>query len=116
MDMAYSTVNLPFKNSLFVRSTIVSKNKFGVTLDVGAKSFGLDQCYPKLLELPDHEVMISEEHFTVFGNDIPYEVGDQLTFVPGHCCTTVNLFDKMFVKQGNEIIDQYIIEGRGKSQ
>ena len=116
MDQAFGGVHLPFQRSLTVLTTVLSRNSHNLTVDAGAKSFGLDQKEPVCVQLPDCPIRISEEHITLDGENLPYQVGEQLSFYPGHCCTTVNTFDFIYFKRGEQVVGRAPIAGRGKAQ
>lgn len=40
-------------------------------------------------------------------------VGDQVELVPTHCCTTVNLHDRLYVTRGGRLQDVWAIAARG---
>ena len=40
-------------------------------------------------------------------------VGDRVKLIPGHCCSTINLFDKIYVVDGDKVVDRIIITGKG---
>ena len=42
--------------------------------------------------------------------------GDKLRYVPGHCCTTINIFDRMYAIEGEEVVDCWQVTSRGKAQ
>lgn len=115
MDAAFKECKLPFRNSLTIASTVISKSSDRIVIDCGAKCLGLDQCYPIFKGYENRECSLSEEHFTIHGNDLSANIGDKVFLLPGHCCTTVNLFDEMYVTKGDEVIGKWKIEGRGKS-
>lgn len=115
MDQAYLPCKLPFKNSLFILSTVVSKSQDRIVLDVGAKGLGLDQVLPSCVGFEENEYTISEEHFTIHGKSDDVKVGNQMYLVPGHCCTTINLYQKLYVKDGEEITQIWNVEGSLKS-
>lgn len=119
MDSTYEKLGLPFENSLFVISTVVSARPGLTVLDVGAKGLGADQDEPFCIT-PDgrriaaDSVELNEEHLKLFG-EIGLKVGDRVLVVPGHCCTTVNLYDLIYVYEGEKIVDRFAVTARGKS-
>jgi len=115
MDAAFRDCGLPFHNSLTIACTVISKSSDRIVVDCGAKCLGLDQCYPIFKGYEGRKCSLSEEHFTIYGSDLSADIGDKVFLIPGHCCTTVNLFDKMYVTRGDEVIETWKIEGRGKS-
>lgn len=115
MDAALSGCSLPFLSSLFIETTIISKKSDRIVIDTGAKSLGLDQCYPIFLNYENCQYSLSEEHFSIYGQNLGGKIGEHVRLIPGHCCTTVNIYDKMYVIDKDNIIDEWKIDGRGKS-
>ncbi len=115
MDTSYGALDLPFQNALFVMSTVISKNAHSVIMDAGLKTLGSDQSPARVMEYPEKEIKMSEEHIAISSEGVEAEAGDMVTVIPGHCCTTVNLYDKMYVRKGEDIIDRWVITSRGKS-
>lgn len=113
MDYTYSDLNLPFKNSLFVLSTVVSKRDGLTVVDAGVKTCGVDQGMPAICDNDCEEVVASEEHFQLHKLSIPLNVGDKVRLIPGHCCSTVNLHDKIYLIEDNKVVGRLIITARG---
>jgi D-serine deaminase-like pyridoxal phosphate-dependent protein len=42
--------------------------------------------------------------------------GDKISFIPSHCCTTVNLYNDFYIIQGGKLVDIWPIAARGRSQ
>lgn len=110
--------------SLFVKTTILAVYQEYMVIDAGSKALSSDSGVHgnKLLNgfglvLEDRYLVIerlSEEHGIVTGNGIKnFKVGDELTIIPNHACSVVNLFDEMHVFDGNKHFDSYKIKGRG---
>ena len=114
-DTSYRACKIPFHEALFILATVVSKKQGMLVLDAGIKGMGVDQKPPDIPGYPDCKLTFSEEHLAVTGADFDEEIGDKLLIIPGHCCTTINLYDYLYLKDGNEILEQIPIEGRGKS-
>lgn len=114
MDKSYEDVGAHFKNSLFMLTSIISKNDHAIVMDAGVKSLGMDQREPYYSGFEKEPVIFSEEH-TSLRIKTDLKVGDKLRIVPGHCCTTVNLQDKMYLVRGEKVIDCIPVTGRGKS-
>ena len=113
MDSTYSDLNLPFKNSLFVLSTVVSSKNGLTVVDAGVKTCGIDQGMPVMCDNEAEEVVASEEHFQFHGLRNPMKVGDKVRLIPGHCCSTVNLHDKIYVVEDGKVTDRLLITARG---
>lgn len=115
MDTSYNRLNLKFENSLFVLSTIISANENFVTTDAGLKTLGVDQEMPVIRNWPKSSLRMSEEHSTVSTEEGKAVVGDRVYIIPGHCCTTVNLHDHIYLIRKGNVIDKVPITSRGKS-
>ncbi|MDL2298395.1 DSD1 family PLP-dependent enzyme [Synergistaceae bacterium OttesenSCG-928-D05] len=114
MDASYNTLHLEFENSLFLLTTVISKNGERSICDLGAKCVGLDQEKPVLRDYPERLIKCNEEHCTISdGKD--FKVGDKLYMIPGHCCTTVNLHDHIYFVREGKVVDRVPVTSRGKS-
>ncbi len=113
MDATYKTLGLPFGNALTVYSTVVSAGQDLVVCDAGVKSCGVDQGMPEPLDFCVSETVASEEHFQLHKPDRAFRIGDRIRLIPGHCCSTVNLYDKIYLVDGNRVIDRIAVTARG---
>lgn len=114
MDQAYSHLHLKFKHALYILTTVISAKKDRFITDTGVKSLGMDQGDPILVGVPsDTKVEWSEEHGTIYLEDHGRKINDKFAYIPGHCCTTVNTFDKIYVVEGDEVVDAWDITARG---
>lgn len=114
MDGAYERVGVGFEHSLFMVATVVSVTDDKVVTDAGMKSLGVDQGGPVFVDFPVEYVEMSEEHSAVYCKN-NLKVGDKILLIPGHCCTTMNLQDKVYLVRNEEVIDRIHIDSRGKS-
>ena len=120
MDSTYNLLDIPFRNSLFVLSTVVSKSAGAVILDAGVKSLGADQNSPIVL----HEsgkaitgrIVLNEEHLKLYDSGWNPPIGEKVFVIPGHCCSTVNLYDNLYLYSGDSVTERIPVTGRGKSQ
>lgn len=116
MDKAYSRLNLKFRNALFLLTQVLSViGKERVVACGGLKSVAVDQSLPSFAEYPDMPVRMSEEHCTLSFVPEGIKVGDMLRLIPGHCCTTVNLHDHIYLVRNDTVIDRLEVVSRGKS-
>lgn len=113
MDSTYGDLNLPFKQSLFLLTTVVSAKEGLTVVDAGVKTCGVDQGMPKVEGATVREIVASEEHFQLHGLSLDCKVGDRLLLVPGHCCSTVNLHDRIYLVEDGKVVDRIPITGRG---
>jgi D-serine deaminase-like pyridoxal phosphate-dependent protein len=127
MDAQYAEVweagaeQVPFATSLFVQTMVISANHPGIaTTDGGLKAFATDAGPPRIVAgAPEgtRYVLGSDEQgrleFTT-GNAL--EVGATITCAAPHCDPTVNLYDHYHVVRGDDLIDIWPIDARGRSQ
>jgi 3-hydroxy-D-aspartate aldolase len=116
MDGAYEALKLGFNNSLFVMSEVISTKKDRVVTDAGMKCIGSDMGPPQLKGEPGVSVSLSEEHAKAEIPGHSYNIGDKVFFIPSHCCTTVNLHNKIYMFRRGEVEGVLDITSRGKSQ
>ena len=113
MDTAYGELDLPFKNSLFVLSTVVSSKEGLAVVDAGIKTCGVDQGMPGICDNIIKEIVASEEHFQLHGLTKPLVIGDKVKLIPGHCCSTINLHDKIYLVEDDKVVGRLLITARG---
>ena len=120
MDSTYDQLDVPFKNSLYVLSTVVSKHGTTAVLDAGVKTVGADQDAPIVLDRQGNAVHgmcdLNEEHLIVKSDSWDAAVGEKVRVIPGHCCSTVNLHDWIYLYSGEYIVDRVAVTARGKSR
>ncbi len=111
--------------ALTVHVTVVSTAVKGrAVIDGGSKTFSSDllrggagRGFGYLLEDPGVilEAMTEEHgHLNVGAASHPLKVGDRLHFIPNHVCTAVNMHNEMWGARGDEIIEHWVVEGRGR--
>ncbi|MBQ3577440.1 MAG: alanine racemase [Firmicutes bacterium] len=121
LDSTYGGLeSLPFKNSLFVLATVISTREGLAILDVGVKGLGVDQDPPVILTMDgeriDGEVQVNEEHLKLFGPSGELVPGEMVKVIPGHCCSTVNLYDRLYLFDKDLVKDRLMITARGCSR
>ncbi len=116
MDATYRDLGLPFENSLFVLSTVVSQRDGLTVVDAGVKSCGVDQGMPVCRDFPSGEITASEEHFQITDLEGDLSLGDKLYLIPAHCCSTVNLYDHIYVLRDGKVVDRLSVSARGCSR
>jgi D-serine deaminase-like pyridoxal phosphate-dependent protein len=100
MDGTYQKLGLPFEQSLTVLGQVVSRpSPDMVIFDVGLKGISPERFMPAVqgYEKSITVQKLSEEHATAQLLEGDLRSGDKVRFVPSHCCTTVNLYDYMYV-------------------
>jgi D-serine deaminase-like pyridoxal phosphate-dependent protein len=119
MDTAYGKVGLPFRPALTVLATVVSAAPPSseiqppwVVADVGLKSLGMDHGNPTV---PGATVWFCSDEHTTFAPDEPrsVRVGDRVRVLPAHVDPTVALHERMYVVDGDEVLDTWPVDLRG---
>lgn len=111
--------------ALSVLVTVVSTGVSGrAVIDGGSKTFSSDRYQAEDgigfgLVKEDHAAQIerlSEEHghVNISHSDRRYKVGDRLSVIPNHVCTTVNMHDEIYGIRGEQVEVVWRVEGRGK--
>jgi D-serine deaminase-like pyridoxal phosphate-dependent protein len=111
--------------ALSVLVTVVSTSVTGrAIVDGGSKTFSSDRYqagdgsgFGLIVEDPAAELeRLSEEHghLNIQRSDRSYKVGDRLSVIPNHVCTTVNMHDEIYGVRGGEVESVWQVEGRGK--
>ena len=116
LDRSFQPLELQFEQALFVQTTVLSVQPDRVVVDCGVKTMTMDQYPPYFPAFPGAQLSFSEEHTTILVSDHGLQPGDKLLYVPGHCCTTINTFDKVYVSEKGVVTDCWDITSRGKAQ
>ena len=115
-DRAYREVGVMFRHSLFLLTTVISTKPNRIVTDGGVKSLGMDQGDPVFVGYEGLPVRMSEEHGQVEAPGHTAMIGDKIRYIPGHCCTTVNAHDHIYLVDGEEVLAVLPVTSRGKSQ
>jgi D-serine deaminase-like pyridoxal phosphate-dependent protein len=110
MDTAYGRLDLPFRQALFVLSTVISVSPDWAVADCGLKSLGMDHGNPTVEG--GTVWYCSDEHVT-FGPTDPVRVGDRVRVLPAHVDPTVAYHSAMHLVRGGEVIDLLPVDLRG---
>jgi len=103
--------------------TVVSNAVPGqIIIDGGSKTFSSDRCgawegYGRVVEDPDLLFLkMNEEHGYVRrnGSTKSHPVGERLHVIPNHVCTAMNMHDEVWVHRGEQVVDRWTIQARGK--
>ncbi|QTH40145.1 alanine racemase [Cohnella sp. LGH] len=112
----------PEECAMHVVATVVSTPRKGtVIVDAGSKTFSSDVSahvpgYGTSRDFAGVYVeKLSEEHGNVHVPEgIEFEIGDQLVFLPNHCCTTTNLHNELQGVRENKVDRMIAVDARGK--
>jgi D-serine deaminase-like pyridoxal phosphate-dependent protein len=119
MDVLYRNTGVPFENALFCLSSIISRpSPERAVCDAGGKTLSVDGGPPELINRPGvRYVRGSDEHGTIAVDpaeqDQELSVGDVVTLLPSHVCTTVNLHDLFVGVRNGKVETIWPIETRG---
>jgi D-serine deaminase-like pyridoxal phosphate-dependent protein len=109
--------------ALRVIATVVSRpTRERAIIDAGSKTLTSDQAigatgHGLLLEFPAAEVYaLNEEHgyVDVSGCEPPPAIGERVTIIPNHACTTANMHDEIVMHRGGEVVQTLPTAARGK--
>ncbi len=120
METAYyaNNVTFPFKEALFIPTTVCSTYKATkrIVTDCGKKGCPYDQGLPTLIDDRKATLALHEEHCLIDATEklSDCKVGDVLTLAPAHCCTTFNQYDFFFGVRNGYVEAVFSIDGRGK--
>jgi D-serine deaminase-like pyridoxal phosphate-dependent protein len=115
MDTHYRRLELPFRQALRVRATVISVNRrarFAVA-DAGLKAFGMDHGEPEVEGATTF--FTSDEHVTFVWDEGAAEprVGDRVWMVPAHVDPTVAYHERIWVIDGDGVVvDQWAVDLR----
>jgi len=111
--------------ALSVIVTVVSTAVPGhAIVDGGSKTFSYDRFqggdgsgFGIVKEDPSAQVeRFSEEHghLNIQRSERRYRIGDRLSIIPNHVCTTVNMHDEIYGVRGERVEEIWRVAGRGK--
>ncbi|HEU5033186.1 MAG TPA: alanine racemase [Mycobacteriales bacterium] len=119
MDTAYGALeDLPFRQALVVLGTVISRTPPAggipdwAVVDVGLKSLGMDHGNPTI---PGGVVWFcSDEHVTWQPDDFDaVQLGDRVRVVPAHIDPTVALHERMWLVDGDLVVEELPVDLRG---
>jgi D-serine deaminase-like pyridoxal phosphate-dependent protein len=108
----------------YVVTTVVSTSVSGrAILDGGSKTFSSDRSaapgFGRIVEAPDalFEKMNEEHGFIDDSHGThKWKVGERVRVIPNHVCVAVNLHERIYGVKGEEVVETWEVEGRGKLQ
>lgn len=62
------------------------------------------------------EISACEEHFQLMNPSRQLKVGEKVRLIPGHCCSTMNLHEKIYVVDEGRVVGRLRITARGASR
>lgn len=103
-------------------ATVVSTSVPGqFVIDGGSKTFSSDKAaadgFGTFLDAPEaHFEKMNEEHGYVKHAGHKRKVGERVRVLPNHICVAVNLHEKIYGIRGEEVVETWRVDGRGKLQ
>lgn len=112
MDWVYRRLRGEFQIARWILATVISTGTDSVVVDVGLKGVGCDFGPPRVEGSPQAKARYTAEEHTPF-DQFSGRVGDRLRLIPSHGCTTSALHRRMWIVQGERIVDVWDLEGAG---
>ena len=110
MDTAYTQqTDQPFRQGLFLQSTVVSAAENFVVCDAGLKAQSMDHGNPSWSE---GEVLFCSDEHTNLVPDKPLKVGDRVCLKPAHIDPTMSKHQVLHLVSHGEVVDQCDIDLR----
>ena len=107
MDTEYAKHGLPFRQAVFLSSTVISVSPGYAVCDAGLKSLSIDHGNP---EIDGGRVWFcSDEHIT-FSSENPLRVGERVRVEPSHCDPTIAAHETMHCVAGETVVDSLEID------
>jgi D-serine deaminase-like pyridoxal phosphate-dependent protein len=117
MDRRYGTLDLPFEPALYCATTVISRRGSRAVLNAGLKELTVEYGMPAIQAAGARITALSDEHAQVRlpagagGTGGSLAVGDKVLLIPAHVDPAVNLYDRLFAWDGNEVTE-WEVDGR----
>jgi len=116
-------------NAASVLATVMSKPTMErVVLDVGAKGLTMQKRTKGLTATKGMGIILGfegveidsmyDEHALIYDRDFrnQVQVGDRVQIIPNHICPVVNLYDRIYLVSGEDVLQEIAIDCRGRLQ
>jgi D-serine deaminase-like pyridoxal phosphate-dependent protein len=110
MDTAYGKLGMPFRQALWVWSTVISVSPAYAVADCGLKSLGMDHGNPTV---EGGAVWFCSDEHTTFGPEQTAAVGDRVRVVPAHIDPTIAYHERMHLVSGERVLETWPVDLRG---
>jgi len=110
MDTAYDQLGLPFRLALQIEATVISVSRGWAVADCGLKALSMDHGNPTI---EGSEVWFCSDEHVTFAPGHPVSVGDRIRVIPAHVDPTVACHERMFVVDGEDVLDTWPVDLRG---
>src|SRR5262249_7438221 len=111
MDTYYATLGLPFRQALFLETTVISVAPKWAVCDAGLKSLGMDHGNPSIDGA--RVWFCSDEHVTFAPATRSLTPGDRIRVVPAHVDPTMALHERAHVVRGDDVLETWTVDLRG---
>jgi D-serine deaminase-like pyridoxal phosphate-dependent protein len=112
MDTEYVPHAPAFRNALFLWTAVISVYPpvGWAVLDGGLKCLGMDHGNPTVVG--GQCFIVHDEHITYFPDGERPAVGERVRVIPAHVDPTVALHERMYLVDGDEVIDTWDVDLR----
>jgi len=110
MDTRYQKQGLPFQLALCVWATVVSTSAGHAVADCGLKALGMDHGNPRI---DGAKVWFCSDEHVTFAPGRALRPGDRVRVWPAHVDPTVSCHERMFLVDGEEVLDVWPVDLRG---
>ena len=110
MDTRYQKQGLPFQLALCVWATVVSTSAGHAVADCGLKALGMDHGNPRI---DGAKVWFCSDEHVTFAPGRALRPGDRVRVWPAHVDPTVACHERMFLVDGEEVLDVWPVDLRG---
>jgi D-serine deaminase-like pyridoxal phosphate-dependent protein len=111
MDSAYAALGLPFRQALFLETTVISVSPQWAVCDAGLKSLGMDHGNPSI---DGAKVWFcSDEHLTFAPGAASLKPGDRIRVIPAHVDPTMALHERARLVGDGRVLETWPIDLRG---
>ncbi|WP_455367519.1 alanine racemase, partial [[Eubacterium] cellulosolvens] len=118
MSPMHRIEGIPFKQSLTVLSTIVSRPAVDrAIIDSGEKTISIADGLPRLKDVSGIEIKAFHVEHGILKMRNPskdFRVGDTVELIPAYTGTTVNLHDRLYVVKGDYVEAVWRVGARGR--
>jgi D-threonine aldolase len=109
-DSHYARLGLPFRQALFVETTVISVHPQWAVCDAGLKAFGMDHGNPTV---EGGSLWYCSDEHTTFTPTSGCSAGDRVRMIPAHIDPTVAYHERMHVIREDDVIETWAIDLRG---
>jgi D-serine deaminase-like pyridoxal phosphate-dependent protein len=112
MDEYHAAVTPEFESALSVLASVIARHDRLVVVDAGRKAISSDLAPLRMLGHDAEMVFSHEEHsgFRVSGRGP--RIGDRVRVAPGYAPSTVNLYGRLWLAEGDVVVESCRVRAR----